>query len=209
MQTPDELVGRNLAALRTERRLTVRGLSAAMGRLGLPMLPSVITKTEHGERRVSVNEMVALALVLNVPPTRLMLPVDDPDEQIWLVPCAPVTAKTAWRWAQAETSMTFGRLADLHDPETRDDEFVRESVPKWERTATAHQAVRRIWSLLRTVRAYLVSSDPSPPQSELVRELRRVVDEVEDLSDAMRAHNARPFYPAGQMLPEGEDSNAS
>ena len=62
-----------------------------MTKLGRPILPSGITKIEQGKRRVDVDDLVALAVALEVTPTRLLLgppPTDgtaeDPaHEEVW------------------------------------------------------------------------------------------------------------------------------
>ena len=67
-------VAENIKALRERRGgMSVRDLSAKLTELGRPILPSGITKIEQGERRVDADDLVALATVLGVPPSRLLL----------------------------------------------------------------------------------------------------------------------------------------
>jgi transcriptional regulator with XRE-family HTH domain len=65
-------VARNLVRLRKQRQLTVRALSARLAELGRPLLPSAISKIETGGRRVDVDDLVALAAVLDVPVAQLL-----------------------------------------------------------------------------------------------------------------------------------------
>lgn len=67
-------VRRNILRLRTERRLTTARLSAALKELGQPIQPTGITKLEKGERRVDVDDLVALAVALHVSPAQLLEP---------------------------------------------------------------------------------------------------------------------------------------
>ncbi|MFI1678799.1 helix-turn-helix domain-containing protein [Streptomyces sp. NPDC020607] len=64
-------VAREVARLRG--RTSVRELSARLAKLGRPILPSGITKLEQGQRRVDVDDLVALAVALQVTPTRLLM----------------------------------------------------------------------------------------------------------------------------------------
>jgi transcriptional regulator with XRE-family HTH domain len=72
--------GRNLIAnvqhLRRVRRLSLRDLSAEMGRAGRPVLPVGLSRLENAQRRVDVDDLVALATVLGVTPADLLLPPD-------------------------------------------------------------------------------------------------------------------------------------
>jgi transcriptional regulator with XRE-family HTH domain len=66
-------VAENVKGFRTRAGMSVRNLSAKLKELGRPILPSGITKIEHGERRVDVDDLVALADALEVTPTWLLM----------------------------------------------------------------------------------------------------------------------------------------
>lgn len=70
--------GRNLIAnverLRRPRGLSYRKLAAAMEEAGRPLPAIGISRMMAGERRVDVDELVALAAVLRVTPDHLLLP---------------------------------------------------------------------------------------------------------------------------------------
>jgi Helix-turn-helix domain len=74
-------VARRLAALREERRVSVRQLSARLEALGHKILPQGITKIEKGKRGVDVDDLVALARALNVYPVDLVVDPADPGAQ--------------------------------------------------------------------------------------------------------------------------------
>src|SRR4051794_18703182 len=98
-------VAENVKMLREyARRLSVRDLSARLGELGRPLLPSGITKIEHGERRVDADDLVALALALGVTPNRLLLDgTGAPEEQFALTPRGDLSPSAdAWAWACGE-----------------------------------------------------------------------------------------------------------
>ncbi|WP_202551059.1 helix-turn-helix transcriptional regulator [Streptomyces sp. SID8352] len=89
-------VAKEIARLRG--RTTVRELSARLGKLGRPILPSGITKIEQGKRRVDVDDLVALSVALQVTPTRLLMgppPTEGPDDP---------AHEEAWEWYEEEDS---------------------------------------------------------------------------------------------------------
>jgi len=79
-------VGRTTAgqvrAVRNRRQLSQRALSARLTELGRPLVPSAVAKIETGERRVDVDDLIALALALEVSPARLLLPDHAGDEPV-------------------------------------------------------------------------------------------------------------------------------
>jgi transcriptional regulator with XRE-family HTH domain len=94
-------VAHNIARLRRRRDLTTRQLSAALERAGRAIPASGITRMEKGERMVTADELMALALVLGVSPTALLLPVGtEPNEQIEITGSTPTTAYSAWHWIE-------------------------------------------------------------------------------------------------------------
>ena len=57
-------VGRRLNELRRERGLTLGDLADKLKELGRPILLSALSKIEKGQRRVDVDDLVALALAV-------------------------------------------------------------------------------------------------------------------------------------------------
>jgi hypothetical protein len=120
-----ERVARNITAF--ARGTSLRELSAALGEIGRPILPSGIIKAEKGERRVDAADLVAFALVLGVTPNRLILSADHNSEPVALAPGVETTANGAWRWACGEHVIRPG----AHGPPTWRDEvaFMAENRP--------------------------------------------------------------------------------
>lgn len=83
-------VGRNLIAhverLRAARGLSWRRLSAELERAGRPIPPLGLSRLARAERRVDVDELVALSAVLGTDPAALLAPPgaadDDPDPPV-------------------------------------------------------------------------------------------------------------------------------
>jgi transcriptional regulator with XRE-family HTH domain len=76
-------VADNVRRLRDIRRLTTAGLAERVSARGVPMLPTTVTKIEKKNRRVTVDELAALADALNVAPAALLLaPGSDPIAEV-------------------------------------------------------------------------------------------------------------------------------
>jgi transcriptional regulator with XRE-family HTH domain len=72
--------------LRAKRRLSAEGLADAMREVGVPFDKTVIANLETGRRRfVTVQELLALAYVLDVAPTHLLVPTDGTGDEVYLV----------------------------------------------------------------------------------------------------------------------------
>src|SRR5664280_168285 len=72
-------VAHNVKALREARGLTQTDVSDRMRAIGRPLLPTGVLKVEQGARRVDVDDLVALALVLDVTPNDLLGPLGEHD----------------------------------------------------------------------------------------------------------------------------------
>jgi len=105
-------VAANVAALRRERRITLAQLSAVMTEVGRPILPSGLSKIEQGDRRVDVDDLVALALALDVSPNRLLLPGAAGDDPMELSGEATASEEAVWRWATGETPLAWNPYQD-------------------------------------------------------------------------------------------------
>ena len=72
-QSPGLTAAARVRELRSRRRLTVEGLAAEMTKAGIPWGPETVTEFEDGQRQcLDVEELLALAVVLSVPPVALL-----------------------------------------------------------------------------------------------------------------------------------------
>lgn len=124
-------VAQNIEPLRDSRKLSQSELAQAVERLGRPMTRQIISKAEAAERRIDVDDLVALAIALDTTPNRLLLADDAGDEPMELTAELRVPALHAWQWATGERP-----LYELPAPDEpaliRDDrerQFVRENQP--------------------------------------------------------------------------------
>ena len=92
--------GRNLQNLREERRFSQKDLAAAVERLGRPMIMQIVSKTEAGERRLDIDDLIAFAVALDTSPNRLLLTGSAAADQfIDLTPAVRISELDAWNWA--------------------------------------------------------------------------------------------------------------
>ncbi len=68
------IVAANVEKLRRRRGLSLRKLSAELGRTGRPIFALGLSRMANGERRCDVDDLTALAEVLEVSPADLLLP---------------------------------------------------------------------------------------------------------------------------------------
>lgn len=200
-------VARNVAQLREQRGMSVRALSARMDKLGRPLLPSGITKLEQGDRRVDVEDLLALAVAFGVNPSRLLLGPDGEDQPVILTPTVTVPAWAAWQWADGFQPLPT-RPADDEDypfntPDEVDD-FHYHARPAGVRRQEQHPLPRAALNLYTTARR--VVAHATKPRNETRtradqglatalaaarRHLSRVASELDALADGSPGHGER------------------
>lgn len=96
-------VAANVARLRKARGWSIYNLAGAMEKVGRPITPSAIAKLEKQQRQVSVDDLTALAAVLRVNPSALLLPLTDSGaDTVEITGVGSVGADRAWDWADGE-----------------------------------------------------------------------------------------------------------
>ena len=148
-------VANNLRRVRGRKRWSTYELSRRLAKAGRPMTPSAIAKVERCERRGDVGDLMALAAVLNVSPSALLLPMDDsPTSTLRLTGAGEVPADVAWDWVDGKRPL---RIAE-GDAEASMLEYALVSRPprrrrprayaKGERTPEQLASIRRHWERL-------------------------------------------------------------
>lgn len=93
----------NVRRLRAELRLSQVGLAERLKTVGRPIADSGVNRIEHGRRRVDSDDLLALALALEVSPLTLLLPPTAAEgDDISLTDEVAVPAAHAWSWARAQ-----------------------------------------------------------------------------------------------------------
>jgi transcriptional regulator with XRE-family HTH domain len=100
-----ERAAANIRRFRRAGEVTTAALSQRLAAIGHPVVDTGITKTEKGDRRIDVDDLVALALALGVTPNTLLMPEVGylgTSDAHRLTPAVSGTAEELWQWAQGE-----------------------------------------------------------------------------------------------------------
>ncbi|MFP3967152.1 helix-turn-helix transcriptional regulator [Actinomadura fulvescens] len=100
-----EHVAWNVRRLRAMRNLSTTQLANRLTEAGRPILANAITKIEAGSRRVDVDDLVALAVVLGVNPSALLFPPDDDDTSMGVTGAGRFRAEVIWDWADGRAPL--------------------------------------------------------------------------------------------------------
>ncbi|MFF7158134.1 helix-turn-helix domain-containing protein [Streptomyces sp. NPDC008139] len=178
----------NLKRLRKARGLTTTALAAALAddEIEHPIPASGITRIEKGDRRVDVDDLVALAVALNVSPLTLLLPDSIGEELVHLSRGYAVPARIAWSWAEGQRTaldwdggegtsfagpgVDHAVAAEAYEREQRFDrlqyEYQQLARPEGRRRADSHPTVRLIRNLGEVVED-LVLPEPDADRATL------------------------------------------
>jgi transcriptional regulator with XRE-family HTH domain len=94
-------IGHTVRRLRHNRGLDLRRLAERLAEEGRPISLAQLSKLELGQRRVDVDDLVALAVVLNVTPSQLLMPEpprEGDEQEVALTPHRGVGWHRAWQW---------------------------------------------------------------------------------------------------------------
>lgn len=148
-------VQENVARLRKARGKTTYELAQMLKEAGRPIPQSGVSRIESGGRRVDVDDLTALAVVLGVSPAALLLPLNDrAGARISVTGAGEVDAADAWDWAEGQRPLKLGDR-DEHIAEL---EFLANGVPRVRRILRQHPAGRALASLRQRVDALLARS---------------------------------------------------
>lgn len=123
---PTSVIASRIRALRLRHGWTADQLAERMTDAGVPWTRIVVTKMETGRRpSVSVEEWLALALVLDVAPVHLLVPTDDEARAYAVSPSRPpIGAWEAREWIRGRVPLeTLGQDPRVYFSEVPADEF--------------------------------------------------------------------------------------
>lgn len=120
--------------LRLASGLTFKELSERLEALGRPIPVLGLSRLEEGKRRVDADDLVTLALALDVTPNRLMLPDVDARTSAsahGLTPEVKGRPQELWSWAQGEAPIEtpLETLIDADGPDDLQYAFIDENKP--------------------------------------------------------------------------------
>lgn len=114
----NELVGSQVRAFRKKRGLSLIELCETLDeQAGVSISKPTLIRLEQGQRPVTVAEVAALALVLVVPPSSLLTPLDRPRERVTLAGDMQSTVSRTYYWwvgLEAPTNPSGYRLTTSH-----------------------------------------------------------------------------------------------
>ncbi len=93
------IVGERLKQLRKTQGIGYAELSRKLAQVGCAIAELGLRKIENGERKVSVDDLLALAYALDVAPVTLLVPDVDAGD---IVEGTGLTAAKLWAWVRAE-----------------------------------------------------------------------------------------------------------
>ena len=143
-----EAVRANVARVRKQQGMTLRDVSDRLAQIGHPMAHNTVSEIERGARRVDVDDLITLALVLGVSPATLLMPAvhsvkpQDRVESTGVVD--PVPAEALWVWLTAKFPLS--KMSFLS--------FAERSWPSWERenyTAQMAQNTAQLTGVSKTL----------------------------------------------------------
>ena len=96
--TPSATFPRRLQEVRGSRGMSQRQLAQRLAAIGHPLQVTGIARIEAGTRKVNIDDLVAIAAVLDVAPVHLIFPIEG-DDPVQLAPELEVPIKRARAWA--------------------------------------------------------------------------------------------------------------
>jgi transcriptional regulator with XRE-family HTH domain len=161
---------------RTDRGWSARVLAEKCQAAGLKWERDVVANLESGRRTsVTLDELLILALVLNVPPILLVTPLGTKDEQ----QVAPGVSATPWdvyRWF----------LGEIADP--RGDEFATaEAKTKWSKAREPIRLYQKFYEGIEHVRR-MPPDDPASRYTGALHAIQVALDVQEKNGACRRAH---------------------
>lgn len=103
-----ETVRKNIRRIRDSKGISGPELSAKLDELHRPIPPLGIHRIESGQRRVDVDDLVNLALALDISPITLLMPEAPSDTEGVSISGyeGEIEARRAWGWLSAKNPLT-------------------------------------------------------------------------------------------------------
>ena len=102
----------NVKRLRNRQGLTYVDLATRLEHVGRPIPTLGLRRIEAGERRVDVDDLVALAYCLGANPNALLLPPTN-ENVIEITAAGMQPAWEAWSWARGDAPISFDATSDV------------------------------------------------------------------------------------------------
>jgi transcriptional regulator with XRE-family HTH domain len=145
-------VARNIERVRKARQLKQKDVSDRLRKAGRPMLATVVSKVERGERRIDVDDLIAFGRALEVPPLLLLYPLGEQDE-VEVLKGQRVPTWEALKWFVGDDRFPSERIPGGEiDPETGLPEWYYDPEEGWEEGAAPVKLYREHERLVQKFR---------------------------------------------------------
>ncbi|GAA4374167.1 helix-turn-helix domain-containing protein [Paeniglutamicibacter cryotolerans] len=131
-----QTVALNLKRMREAQKLTYTEVSRKLESIGRAISPLAVRRMEDGDRRVDVDDLVALSVALNVAPVTLLMPnTDARDETVQMTGISDHEAEEVWKWVRADRKL--GGSSDARElidyihlvtPSWRSEEYIQGAI---------------------------------------------------------------------------------
>lgn len=122
--TTGETVRANVLALRERNNLSYAQLSRTLRERGRVIPELGLRRIEDGDRRVDVDDLLALAAALDVSPITLLMPSTNHADQTAESTVGTVSASRLWQWLTGEKPLAGDTPSDVFG-------FIWRAVPNW------------------------------------------------------------------------------
>lgn len=126
MGSAGRIFGKNLRRIRRALNLSTAEVSERLEQIARPIPATSLGRMESGYRKAEVDDVMALAIVLDVSPLALLLPDTRRPGEASELPGRIAPAEAFWRWALGERAL---------NPQTDQTAFGALSMPAWLRIA--------------------------------------------------------------------------
>ncbi|MFJ8006052.1 helix-turn-helix domain-containing protein [Streptomyces fagopyri] len=181
-------VAGNLRRVREGRGLSLRVLSVLVKGTGHSLSADAINKIENGIRRADSDDLVALALALNVSPLSLLLPPTAGDEPVQLTGGTTVPSHSAWNWAEGRQAIPGGDAPD--DPTAlyeRQESYDALALPPERRRRERQPTMQSARRLYEAIEEWVKISPDADPTTGATAQRRhqQLGHDIDDLVEQM------------------------
>jgi transcriptional regulator with XRE-family HTH domain len=125
-------VAQNVRRIRGERGLSIRAVAARTSEIGHPLPHSALSKIENEQRRVDIEDLLALAIALETSPASLLLAYEpDPERSVAIIGTVTAPSRAAWEWAQG-TEPLPAPTSTYEEALSRWSRFISVALPWWQ-----------------------------------------------------------------------------
>lgn len=160
-----EAVRANVTRLREALNLTYAQLSRKLDEIERPIPALGLRRIEAGDRRVDADDLVALALALDVSPITLLMPQTQRAEDVTPILKHEVPAWMLWSWLGGHASLTRDNGDEDHRRRANVEHRIR-AIPPWDYS-------------FRSPDDFVEELTTTVSPSDLVRLMRAVADDME------------------------------